>query len=97
MGNGGLLGLHRHEDQMYQQELYIIDDDTTEDEHTDDDDLEMENIALGVCIEGAVGIFSPHINTCFIQTGSMYNGRMLYQSFPTPITGSGTPKRVIGW
>ena len=45
---------------------------------------EKIKIAKAIHIKGAVGKFSSGINSTFVDTGKMCNGRMLYQSWLSP-------------
>ena len=53
-------------------------------QNTNDATAPEEKIAKSIRIQGAVGTYAEHINSCFVQNGEMYNTRMLYQSLSVP-------------
>jgi len=80
MGNGALTTLHSNNKEqvsMGVQEILI-------EQNTNDTTAPQKQIAESIRIEGAVGIFAKHINSCFVQSGEMYNDHMLYQSSSNP-------------
>merc|ERR1719174_3102411 len=63
----------------------VIDDWTQEiAQKTNDTTAPQKEIAESIRIEGAVGIYAKHINSCFLRNGEMHNDRMLYQSLSNP-------------
>ena len=95
MGNGGLLGLQGHYIRDPEYEAGVRSS-STDDLMTRESDTrqkmfrkikrtqevpEVGQVRV-ICIEGAVGKFSRHINTSFVETAQMYNNHTLYRNFP---------------
>ena len=84
MGNGALLSLHYREEQESATNANIDEWNQGEEQDIHDSAEIEQKRAMGIRIEGAVGMYAEYINCCFIQTGKMHNERMLYQSSRDP-------------
>ena len=82
MGNGALTMLHSN----YAEQVVPmgVTDNEYIAQNANDTTAPEKKIAESIRIKGAVGIYAEHINSYFVQTGEMYNNRMLYQSLSNP-------------
>ena len=82
MGNGALLGLHDSREVFYEEDAEL--NNWNHSGPYIPDIGKKKSFAEGYRIEGAMGMYSQHINSWFIRTGQTHNEHMLYQSLSNP-------------